>query len=78
VLLQQLAVDITLVRLAVRDRVQRGIAALSSDRGEGPVSAAIMVAVVAAAALLVAGIIAKVATDRAGTIPGAPAAPAGH
>ena len=55
--------------LAWNTLTQQVKAATRDDRGEGPVSTAIMVALIAAAALLVAGLITAAATNWANRIP---------
>jgi uncharacterized membrane protein len=66
---KHLAVTIVLTRLALGERVRQLRAVGRDDRGEGPVSTAIMVALIAAAALLVAGLITVAATNWANRIP---------
>lgn len=67
--LQHLAVTIVLARFALGDRLRQRLAVADRDRGEGPVSTAIMVALIALAAVTVAGIITAVATGWANRIP---------
>jgi hypothetical protein len=67
--LNHLAITIVLARNAVGDRLRQRLAAAGRDRGEGPVSTAIMVALIAGAALAVATLIATIANRYASQIP---------
>lgn len=56
-------------RDALAGKLRERLAQAGHDRGEGPVSTAIMVALIAAVAVLVGGVILAVATAWTGKIP---------
>lgn len=67
--LQHLAVTLTLARVALGERLRDRLATAERDRGEGPVSTAIMVALIAGVAVVVGTLIVTVANNWAGKIP---------
>ncbi len=58
-----------MARFTLSERLRRRLADSGSDRGEGPVSTAIMVALIAAVAVFVGGVILTVATFWTNEIP---------
>ncbi len=67
--MQHLAVTIVLARMALGERLRTRLAPQERDRGEGPVSTAIMVALIAGVAVVVGTLIVTIANNWAGKIP---------